>query len=46
MKEVKVSEKLFLNVIHSAIGGNLEVGQVFVSSFKKKVGGKKCQLKR
>jgi len=45
MKE-NVTEKKFCDSIHSAICGNLELAEIFVSVFKKAEGERKCQLKK
>ena len=45
MKET-VTEKKFCDSIHSAISGNLELAELFVSVFKKAEGERKCQLKK
>lgn len=42
----EVTEKKFCDSIHSAIGGNLELAELFNSLFKKPEGGRKCQLKK
>lgn len=42
----EVTKKKFCDSIHSAISGNLELEELFVSLFKKAEGEKKCQLKK
>ena len=44
--KTEITKKTFTDSIHSAISGNLELAELFVSLFKKVEGEKKCQLKK
>ena len=45
MKKIKVTEKEFCDAVHSAIGDDIELVQLFNKLFKKN-GGEQCQLKK